>query len=270
MILRRLAGILFIITAAAGFFFSAAGIIQVWRLKPLAIKSLGDSLILLSQALDATDTALVAAHGTINTLKLDATSLQKTTKALAQAIHDSGPTLTSLSDLLNLDFPKTITTTQTALGSAASSAKLIDDILAALTSLPFSPLAPYKPEVPLSTALNNVSESLNTLPTSLTSINQSITDSQADLTVVEKEITALSKSIPAMIEDLENASSVITQYQVVVKKLQGRISSLQGTTPRLIVTTAWILTIMLVWFLVAQLAMFLQGLELVKKKPNAG
>lgn len=270
MILRRLAGILFIITAAAGFFLSAAGIFQVWRSKPLAIRSLGDNLMLLAQALDATDAALDTAQGTINTLKLDAASLQTTTKALAKAIHDSEPTLTSLSDLLNLDFPETITATQTALGSAASSAKLIDDILAALTSLPFSPLKPYKPEVPLSTALTDVSDSLNALPTSLTLIDQSITGSKADLTVVEEEFATLSESIPAVIEDLDKALSVITQYQVVVSKLQERVSSLQKTTPRWIITAAWVLTIMLVWFLVAQLAMLLQGLELVNKKPIAG
>src|SRR5260221_12730175 len=95
----------------------------------------------------------------------------------------------SLNRLTGRNFPAAITATQASLASAQGSALLIDNVLAALTSIPFSPVAAYKPDIPLHTALGQVSTSLDALTPSLASINTSLAAGQGSLRVVEVEPT---------------------------------------------------------------------------------
>ena len=168
---NRVIGVLFITAAAAGMIFSLFGLIEVWHYKPVVTKNVRDNLALLEQALTSTQDGLAIVDQAVQTTTVEVASLQTGTRALAKAIHDSGPMLDSLSSLAGKDLPAAVIATQTSLASAQGSALLIDNILGALTSIPFSPVAKYNPEVPLHTALAQVSTSLDALPTSLATIS---------------------------------------------------------------------------------------------------
>jgi len=186
--LRRLFGFLLIMAAVAGFIFSAVGLVEIWRYRPGVTQTVADTLALFEQTLITTQDGLKIVGQVVQTTTVDVASMQTTTQALAQTIHDINPMIDSLANLARQDIPASIDATQTSLDSAQGSALLIDNVLAALTSIPFSPVAADKPDVPLHTALARVSTSLDSLTPALDTIASSLVDGKVNLGVVEVEL----------------------------------------------------------------------------------
>ena len=267
--LRRLIGIVFILAAAAGIVFSIVGLIQVWRYRPVVTQTVTDNLAVLDQTLNTTQQGLTIVGQVVETTTVDVASLQTTTQALAQAIHDTNPMLTSLTRLTGTDFPAAITATQTSLASAQSSALLIDNVLAALTNIPLSPVAAYKPAVPLHTALAQVSASLDTLTPSLATINTSLVNGQTNLNVVEVQLISISATTKGISDTLASAQTVIDQYQTVTAQLKLRVEATQLAAPGWMTTATWVLTFVLGWLLIAQLGLAAQGLDMLHGRREA-
>ena len=270
MKLNRLIGILFIAAAVAGTIFSLFGLFEVWYYRPVLTQNVIENLALLDQTLKATQDGLTIVNQAVQTTNEQVASLQIGTEALAKAIHDSSPVLDSLSNLAGKDLPAAVTTAQTALTSAQSSALLIDNILGTLTSIPFSPIAKYNPEVPLHTALAKVSSSLDGLPTSLATISSSISASKANLDVVEQQISKMSETVKGASDSLTKAQDVIHQYQDVASQLEERSAAAQKAAPGWITGAAWLLTFLLIWFIIAQLGLTVQGLALLRDQSEVG
>jgi hypothetical protein len=264
MFLRRLIGCLLIIAALTGFILSMVGLVDLWRIQPGVTQAVRDTLALIDQTLNTTQDGLSMVGQVVKTTTDDVASLQTTTLALAQTIHDTNPMLDSLTGLTSKDLPSAISATQTSLTSAQSSALLIDDTLSALTSIPFSPLGSYKPDVPLHTALAQVSASLDSLTPALTTITSSLGDGKANLAILEGKLNEISTTTKGISDTLASAQTVIDQYKTVTLKLKVGVEAAQQAAPGWITTTTWILTIVLVWLLIAQLALSVQGLELLR------
>jgi hypothetical protein len=262
--LRRLFGFLLVIAAAAGMIFSVFGLIEIWRYRPAVTQTVVDNLALFDQALNTTQDGLTVVGQVVQTTTVDVASLQTTTQALAQAIHDTNPMLDSLTSLTSKDFPAAIGATQTSLASAQSSALLIDNVLATLTSIPFSPVAAYQPEVPLHTALAQVSTSLDPLTPSLATISTSLADGKTNLGVVEVELNKISETTQGISAALGSAQTVIDEYQAVTAQLKTRVEDTQRVASAWITTITWILSFVLGWLLVAQLGLGVQGLDMLR------
>ena len=269
MILRRLFGFLFVIAAVAGIIFSVVGLIEIWRYRPGVTQAVNDNLALFDQALNTTQDGLTIVGQVVQTTTVEVASLQTTTKALAQAIHDTNPMLDSLVSLTSKDFPAAISATQTSLASAQSSALLIDSVLAALTSIPLLPVAAYKPDVPLATALAQVSTSLDGLTPSLTTINTSLADGKTNLAVLEVELNKIADTTKGISNTLGSAQTVIDRYQTVIAQLKGRVEATQSAAPAWMTTITWILSFVLGWLLIAQLGLGMQGFDLLRGRRAA-
>jgi hypothetical protein len=267
--LRKLIGFLFMIAAVAGIIFSVLGLIQIWRYRPMVTQTVTDNLALFDQTLNTTQQGLTIVGQVVQTTTVDIASLQTTTHALAQAIHDTNPMLDSLTSLTGKDFPAAVSATQTSLASAQSSALLIDNVLAALTSIPFSPVASYKPDIPLHTALAQVSASLDALTPSLATINTSLADGKTNLSVVEVELNNISDTTKGISDTLGSAQTVIDQYQTATAQLKLRVEATQLVAPAWMTTATWVLTFVLGWLLIAQLGLAAQGLDMLHGRREA-
>jgi len=269
MILRRLVGLLLIIAAIAGVVFSVAGLIEVWRYRPVVTQAVTDNLTVFDQALNTTQAGLTIVSQVVQTTTVEVASLQTTTQALAQAIHDTNPMLDSLTGLTGKDLPAAITATKTSLASAQGSAQLIDSVLAALTSIPLSPVAAYKPAVPLATALAQVSTSLDSLTPALATINTSLADGKTNLGVVEVELNQVSETTQGISNTLGGAQTVISQYQTLTTQLRARVAATQLAAATWITTISWVLSFVLGWLLIAQLGLGAQGLDMLRGRRPA-
>ena len=264
MKLRRLFGILFIIAAVLGFVFSLIGLIEIWRYRPAVTKTVIDSLALIDQTLNSTQDGLSIVGQMVQTTTVEVASLQTTSQSLAQTVHDTNPMFDSLTGLTSTDFPAAVDATQTALASAQSSALLIDNVLTTLTSIPFLPVAAYKPDIPLNTALAQVSTSLDSLKPALADITSSLVDGKANLGVVEVELNKISETTKGISDTLASAQTVIDQYEAVNTQLKVRVEAAQRVAPGMITTIAWILSLILAWLLVAQVGLGVQGLDMLQ------
>jgi hypothetical protein len=254
-------GILLITAAVAGFIFGAVGLFEIWSYQSVVTKSVLDTLALLDQAVNTTQDGLTIVGQVVQTTTIDITSLQTTTRALAQTLHETGPMIDSLAILTSKDFPAAVAATQTSLASAQSSALLIDNVLGTLTSIPFLPVNAYKPDVPLHTALAQVSNSLDSLTPALITINSSLVSGKTSLDVVEVELNKISETTTGISTSLVSAKTVTDQYGTLAAKLKAELGAAQLAAPRWMTAITWVLTFILVWFLIAQLGMGAQGLE---------
>ena len=137
VILRKILGYLLVVGAVAGFIFGAVGLIAIWRYQPGVTQTVVDTLDLMDRTVNASQNGLVIVGDVLQITTVDVASLQTTIDALAQTVHSSSPMLDSLTNLTGKDFPAALNATQTSLASAQGSALLIDNVLGALTSLPF-------------------------------------------------------------------------------------------------------------------------------------
>ena len=268
MVLRRMVGILFVIAAAAGIIFSLFGLIELWRYRPLVTKTVVDNLALSDQALGTTQDVLTIASQVVQATSTDVATLQATTQTVAHAIHDTNPMLDSLVSLTQKDLPAAVSATQTSLASAQSSALLIDNVLTALTSIPFSPVT-YKPSVPLHTALAQVSTSLDSLLPSLAAINTSLADGQTSLGAMDVELTKISDTTHGISSTLASAQTVIDQYKATISQLMANVETAERQAPAWILAIAWILSFVLGWLLITQLGMGMQGFDFVRGRRDA-
>ena len=262
--IRRIIGILLVIAAVAGIIFSLIGLVELWRYRPVVAKTVIDNLASCDQALSTTQEVLTIVGQVVQTSTTDVVSLQATTKALAFAIQGTNPMLDALISLTSKDLPEAVSTTQTSLASAQSSAVLIDNVLAALTSIPFSPVSAYKPDVPLHTALAQVSTSLDTLTPALVAINTSLASDKANLGVVEVELSKISETTQGISSSLGSAQTVIDQYKAFITQLKASVETAQRKAQTWIMTITWILSFVLGWILIVQLGLVMQGLDLVR------
>ena len=266
--LRKMFGLLLVIAAVAGFIFSVVGLVEIWRYRPAVTQAVIDNLSLLDRALNTTQDGLTIVGQVVQTTTGGVASLQTTTQALALAIHDTNPVLDSLASLTSKDFPAAVGATQTSLASAQSSALLIDNVLGVLTSIPFSPVA-YKPDVPLHTALAQVSTSLNSITPSLATISTSLADGKTNLGVVEVELNNISETTKEISTSLGSAQTVIDQYKAITTQLKTRVEAIQRLAPAWMMTITWILSFVLGWLLIAQLGLGAQGLDMLRSRHEA-
>ncbi len=225
-----------------------------------------DTLALSDQALITTQDGLTVVGQVVQTTTADVVSLQTAIQAVAQTIHETNPMLDTMAHLTSNDFPAAIEATQTSLASAQSSALLIDNVMAALTSIPLLPTAPYKPEVPLHTALAQVSASLDSLPPALATINSSLVNGKTDLVSVEGQLNEMSETTKGIGTALGASETIIDQYKTVTTQLKLRVEAAQRAAPAWITAIAWILSIFLAWLLIAQLGLCIQGLEMLRER----
>jgi hypothetical protein len=268
MFLRRIVGISLVIAALAGIIFSILGLIGIWRYRPVVTRTVLENLTLADQALGTTQDVLTIASQVVQATTTDVASLQATTQAVTLAIHDTNPMLDSLVSLTQKDLPAAVSATQTSLASAQSSALLIDNVLTALTSIPFSPVS-YKPSVPLHIALAQVSTSLDSLLPSLTAINTSLADGQTNLGAMDVELTQVSATTKGISSNLASAQTVINQYKATTSQIQANVENAQRQAPAWILAIAWIMSFVLGWLLISQLGLGLQGIDLVRGRRDA-
>ncbi|MEJ2709092.1 MAG: hypothetical protein P8074_15875 [Anaerolineales bacterium] len=262
--LNRIIGIVLIVTAIFGFVFSAVGLVAVWRFKPSLTASLLESLEIAKSSLNTTAEGLAVAEESLNASIGSVTALQDTVEATATTLKDTTPMIATLQDLTSKDLPQALDSAQTSLQAAQESAKIIDSVLSALTSIPFVSPNLYNPPVPLHEALSQVSDSLVDLPDALSTIEESLNDTSANLEEMQADIELIAADIRGIQESMQDAKTVIQDYQDLVDDLIVRAGRMEQRIPRWMNTSAIIATFLLVWAGIAQIGLLYQGIWLLR------
>ena len=261
-LVSRLAGALLIIAGIIGLGLSLAGLIVGLPALGAAEQTLDRRLTDLDQALSAAADGLRIADDSLSGAAGTITAIETTVRSSGQAISDTLPTVDRIGILIGEDIPRTIRSTQQTLESARETARVADAILGAISRTGLLGNV-YNPEVPLNQAIQQVSDSLDPLPASLSSVRDRLTVTGANLRRIGANEVA--EQIARINASFRDARQVIDQYQTLVTDLRTDLTALRAALPVWFGVARMMLVILSLWFAVAQIALFAQGLTLWRR-----
>lgn len=258
--IRRMIGVLLVITALGGLFISFTGMIGLWRLKPTITSALVDGVNLASDTLEATSTGLIVIDdslmGAVNSMQ----ALQDALMTTGNTLSSTDPMLATVTDLMNEGLPNTIRSTQTSLDTAQESAKIIDSVMKALSIFPF---VQYDPAKPLHETLNDISGNLDEFPKSFSKIAESLDNSRSQMEILQADLVLMAEAIGQIEDGLDQSEAILDQYKRSVDTVLKQLAQIEEGIPTFVDRAIWVGSIFLIWLGLAQIGLFMQGLTYI-------
>ena len=264
----RALGLIFVIISSAGLLFSFGGILSTWVIRPRILNSLDEFIDTFNSILKTTDQTLLILDSTIDNSQNNLITIYSTIGNLDGSFDSISESLRLSSSLIGDDLRLTIIDTQTALTSASSSAKLIDDTLSIFAAIPLLG-ARYQPDVPLSISLENVAGSMSDIPIALETIELSINETSGGIINLKNDLLDLGEDIQFLSDDLTNAQESIQEYQKTIEQLQIQTNRLRTQSRSLVLIMSVIFSGLFFWLGVAQVNILLQGLIFLRGEQYA-
>jgi hypothetical protein len=273
--LRKTLGILVMITGILGLTLALAGLIGVWTFKPTVAQGVETTLDTLTSSIDTSQQAMLvteqALTGTINSVA----ALQTMLSATASSVQDTGPLLSSITSFLGDQLPSTLGSAAESLRAAQRGAVVLDEAIKSfdtfrglLGAVPFiggfipQQTPQYNPEVPLSDSLGEVATKLDGLPDIFTEMSQNMDKADDNLLTIETSLITMATNVSSITASLEQYRSIVANSQSSMENLKGLLSDVQSNLNNILNITALVLSLFLVWLLVAQVVILTQGYEL--------
>ncbi|ABU59361.1 hypothetical protein [Roseiflexus castenholzii] len=264
-LLRRTVGFLLIgagcvglVISLAGFFIGLPAIGAAEEAINSRIADLDQALIVAADGLTVADASLTNASETI-------IAIETTIRSSGQAISDTLPTLDRIGTLVGVEIPRTIRSTQQTLESARETARVADTVLGAIGRIGLLGANTYNPDVPLNQAIQQVSDSLDPLPASLSNMRDRLAVTGANLRQLGTNTEAVAENIAAINDGFRDARRVINHYQTLLADLRADLTALRTAAPVWFSAARVLLALLAVWFALAQIALFAQGLMLLRQ-----
>ncbi len=266
--MRRIFGLILIGTGVFGLALSIAGLIAVVQGATAAVAASERELAALDRALQTTDEGLGVAGDSLAEARATMGSLVSTIGGATRSISDTLPVLDKLGGLAGEELPQSVRSTQAALGSAQQTARVIDNLLGAISGFGLLSSATYNPELPLNVTIGQVSASLNSLPASLEEVAAGVGTARTNLGRLNGDMAAVASGIDGVQANLDQAAGVVQQYREIVGELRGQVASMRATAPRWIGSAGVGLGLLLIWLALAQLSLFAQGFGMLRQRKD--
>ncbi len=259
----RILGMITTLTAVMGLVICVLVGVQVWWVKTQAAARLDSVLTTLEDVVSLTSEGLDSAKTTLQQSQSLAANLAATLDTTSASVESAIPMLDTLTRVTTIDLPETIETTRTALETAQGAAGVIDSTLAFLRAIPFLGIAQGGLQDPLAESLQDVSTSLEPIPASLKSLEPSMSTAQENLDGLPGLLTAISTDADGISTTLLSAGTTIGHLEEKLTSLADNLDNLHNTLPRALSRTAWFITIILLWGVMTQAILLLQGLHML-------
>jgi hypothetical protein len=263
--LRRFLGFVFVLVSTVSLLVTTALVVQVWRYRLPVLEITVDSLDQWINMLSATQDAFLAVDGALSNANDTIKAIETSTLNIVKSLENASLTTSTFATFFGEDIRAAILTTQESLVAAQESALAIDTFLATLSQIPLLGVN-YKPEVPLNNALNNVAIGLAPVGLSLQDVSSDLMVNSQDLNTLEEDIATISKSVGAFRENISLAQDATGQYQDQLTRLRSTLLSIRLNIANIINLLVWALTFMLAWIGIAQLSLWIQGLEYLRNR----
>jgi methyl-accepting chemotaxis protein len=259
--LYRIIGLALILGSLFGLLLSASGIFFVWSTKPSVINRVEYELNLLERTLGATDELFQVIDDSLANAEESLLTIESVSLNLATTLNDSIPMMESIADIIGDDLSIVMQDVQASLVSLQTSAKLIDDTLVLISSIPFVG-ARYTPDVPVYVSIGQVSQSLAPLAETFLEVQADLDATTANVGQIRTEVENLSTQIQSFGDNIDQAQLVMEEYQVIVGEAELEVVEMQEKLNQAINLIAIGITLLMLWLAIAQVALFTQGLEI--------
>jgi hypothetical protein len=258
--LTRAIGMTLLGAAVLGLLLSLAGLVVVFTVGRQAEAAFMRELDVLDEALAATSDGLAVSNVTLDDTAATIRSLSQTFVSVSVTITETSPIISTMADLAGQDLPQTVNATRQALDSAQETAQVADGVLGSLSIFGLR----YNPEVPLSTAIGEVSTSLEGLPTALGEVSRGLKRANDNLITVAGDLRMVTVGLNAIALSVTELTTVVARYEEVIASLQAEVAQVRAASPGWFFAGRLGLSLLMLWLAVAQLALFSRGWELLQ------
>ncbi len=256
----KISGGVLIIGAVLGVIFAVIGLFLVWSGQLSLTTRLTRGMDLLDRTLQTSSDGLVLISSSLKTSQDTIKVIRATSKELSTTAGGTAPMLDQMGQTIGQDMSGVVHNTQNSLASAQSSAKLVDDTLAVISSLPLIGQR-YSPKQSLGDSIGSINASLDGLPNAFQQIQAGLKTTSGNLLAIQKEMDTVQTNIDAADVSIQNAQQIVEQYQGQVNELQTQVRDFRSGLPGWILATKWSFTVLFIWMAFEQLALLVQGLE---------
>ena len=250
-----------------GIAFNLAGIILVWRFVPTVTDQLLDTAEFAQKVLNSTQDLLEISDTAIGKAKGNITIIAEATRDMADSMKETSTIATSISEAMGEEFSTVVENTQNALTSLESSAKLVDDTLSFVASIPLIG-SNYSNKTPLYNSVVAINESMMKLPDNITNLQENLDEASTAFTSLNENLDNLSSSVEDIETNLEDAGKVILSYQELVEQAQQKTEHAIEKIPSRVRWIAVGITILFIWAILIQagLMMYIRDMFTLNQK----
>jgi hypothetical protein len=268
--LTRIAGIALVAAGVAGLAFCIVGLFLLARVQRTVEQSVMEQVELVDRSLTATAEGLAVAEITLAQAMTTVESTEVLMVNVGQAINSTVPAVDAVAGFLGKQLPATIQSTQNTLIAAASTARVVDDVLAMITTIPLLRTDQYDPDVPLYKGLTEVATSLDEIPNSLGTAQEGLTTVSGDLQGLGDDLSGMAGTFAEIAGSIASAQSVLAEYQEIVADLKGLVAKVRHGLPEWLRWLRLGLSLVLVWLGIAQIGLMTQGWDLIRRSRSPG
>jgi methyl-accepting chemotaxis protein len=265
----RLAGLLLVFGAILGTMVAIGGLILTWRAEPAVSEAITGTIDLLDTTLTTTSDTMLIVNGSLFQMKDNLGVIRFSLEDASQTMQSTANVTSSVADLIGDDFSKVVVETQLSLLSVQNSARMIDNTLSLISSIPLigpSLGAGYRRDMPLEASINEVSLSLEPVPDSLQEVQTGLKQTARNFELMRNDLDDLIDTIDEIETGLAGAEAVMIDYQEIFSTSQERLQNARTATPDFVRFFLWGSAAFFVWLLIAQLGLLLHGFDLLLYK----
>ncbi len=236
------------------------------------LEVVSDTLQVLIRTVD--DTALI-----VDAAVVSSESTQETLETLRPAVQELGA-------IAGTDLPASIEAVQGAMPALEQAGFTIDRALRTLAAFEWSATIPlfnyelgfglgveYDPAIPLDQSIAQVSAGLAELPAHLEGIEADLASTDQSLGETATSIGEVGENLAAVSQDLRQTSETLDAYNDLVDRATGQLREMRWNVRDQITRGRVILTVILVWLALSQLAPLYLGCSLLapwRERPQVG
>lgn len=267
--LRRPLGNFFVIVGVAGLALAALGALGLVSLNRALRQNLEPAIARMHTLTVDAQTALRAYDEALGRTVTTLETLESASHSAAETLAITDSVLTSVDDLVSADLPAVLGNTITALESAGRSAGVIDIVLGGLNALAQFGGVAYEPSLPLGEAIANVQTSLSPIQTSLSDVSTDLATARQNLQPLQADMRSLETGLADIATALEDGRRAVSRYDPILAEAEAALAEAQAQAPRLRGRVILLLGLFLLWLAVSQLALVMQGIQLLAADPVA-
>ena len=271
---RRLLGIFLLAVGVIGIALSVAGIIVGRQLVDAIGAGIQSNLQLTSQSLETVEETLLLAKTTISDVNSGLETVETTTTDLGRTINETRPLIDQVNQVASRDVPNSIEAVQTALPNMVEVAGIIDDTLTTLNNfridenilglpIQYDLGINYNPDVPFDDSVLAMGESLEGLPETLRSLQIYMNVTNNNLQTISLGLNRVARDLNTINGRIAAVDPLLNEYIRIVNETRDNTRLIRAQLDEQLQMARLIVTIVMVWLGLAQVAPLYLGWELL-------
>jgi len=248
---RFLAGFVIFI-CALGLILCLAGIIGVWSLNTPLTENLTGALEKVEVVLDFSQDRLEYIDTNLTEVQDLLTNLEETVTEAGESLTEKSPTLTYLSNTIGVDLKPKIETTAEVIGNVRNTIISVNSTIETANSIPFLSV----PSLPME-QLTALDQQLQEMVTTVKSLGDAIKDIETG--IVDRTATVIMVPVERLSELIDQVQTPVKAIKTNLAEVKTAVVNTNNRIPTLIDRASVVLTLILIWFILAQTSLLYGG-----------